>query len=39
MKLQRACIAFWIAMFNHELKDKIYDSAIISGLAVLGLDT
>ena len=26
-------------MFNYELKDKTYDSAIISGLAVLGLDT
>ena len=39
MKLQRACMAFWIAMFNHELKDKTYDSAIMSGLAVLGMDT
>ena len=39
MRLQQACIAFWIAMFNHELKDKTYNSAIMSRLAVLGKDT
>lgn len=30
---------FWISMFNHELRDREYDSAIISGLVVLALDT
>ena len=34
--MQMAGLTFWIAMFNHELKDKTYDSAIMSGLAVLG---
>jgi hypothetical protein len=33
-----ACLEFWIAMFDHPLKDDKFESGIISGLAVLGLD-
>jgi len=33
------CLQFWITMFDHALGDTEYDSAIISGIAVLGLDT
>ncbi|KAK5685704.1 hypothetical protein LTR17_027001 [Elasticomyces elasticus] len=38
-ELQRECLKFWISMFNHELQDREFDSAIMSGLAVLALDT
>ena len=34
-----ASMSFWIAMFDHELKDREYESGVLSGLAVLGLDT
>ncbi|KAK4897073.1 hypothetical protein LTR49_028043 [Elasticomyces elasticus] len=37
--LQEECLMFWISMFNHELRDREYDSAIMSGLAVLASDT
>lgn len=37
-QLDRTCMAFWIAMFDHELKDGDYRSGVVSGLAVLGLD-
>ena len=37
-KIEDACLAFWIAMFDHELKANEYESGIISGLAVIGLD-
>ncbi|KAK3615709.1 hypothetical protein LTR56_026428 [Elasticomyces elasticus] len=37
--LQEECLMFWIIMLNHELRDREYDSAIMSGLAVLALDT
>jgi hypothetical protein len=31
-------LAFWIAMFDHEFKDREYESGIISAAAVLGLE-
>lgn len=34
-----AALAFWIAMFDHELGDSEFESGIISGLAVLGADS
>ena len=37
--IEERCLEFWIAMFDHGLGDSEYDSAIISGIAVLGLDT
>jgi len=37
--IEDACSMFWIAMFDHELKDSEFDSGIMSGLAVLGIDT
>ena len=37
-RLVNQCITFWIAMFDHQLKDNEFESAIISGLAVLGAD-
>jgi superfamily II DNA helicase RecQ len=37
--IEEACFTFWIAMFDHELKDSEFDSGIMSGLAVLGIDT
>ena len=37
--IEDACMTFWIAMFDHELKDSEFKSGIISGLAVLGIDT
>lgn len=33
-----ACSAFWVAMFKHELRDDEYESGLLSGLAVLGID-
>jgi hypothetical protein len=35
---EEARLAFWIAMFNHELKDREFESGIISAAAVLGLE-
>ena len=35
--IEKASLAFWIAMFDHEMKNHEYDSAIVSGLAVLGI--
>ena len=35
--IEEASLAFWIAMFDHEMKNHEYDSAIVSGLAVLGI--
>jgi superfamily II DNA helicase RecQ len=35
--IEEASLAFWIAMFDHEMKGHEYDSAIISGLAVIGI--
>ena len=37
--IEDACMMFWIAMFDHELKDSEFKSGIVSGLAVLGIDT
>ncbi|TIA28291.1 hypothetical protein D6C78_10812 [Aureobasidium pullulans] len=37
-EMEETCLAFWISMFRHELKGGEYESAIISGLAVLGID-
>lgn len=38
-QLVEVALTFWIAMFDHELGDNEYESAILSGLAVLGADT
>ena len=35
---EEASLAFWIAMFDHELKDREFESGIISASAVLGLE-
>jgi len=32
----RASSEFWVAMFDHDLKDNEYENAVLSGLAVLG---
>jgi superfamily II DNA helicase RecQ len=32
----RASSEFWVAMFDHDLKDNEYENAMLSGLAVLG---
>jgi superfamily II DNA helicase RecQ len=37
-RLVNQCSSFWIAMFDHPLGDREYESAILSGLAVLGAD-
>lgn len=37
--IEDACLMLWIAMFDHELKDNEFESGIISGLAVLGIDS
>ena len=37
--IEDACMVFWIAMFDHELKDSEFKSGITSGLAVLRIDT
>ena len=37
--IEDAYTLFWIVMFDHELKDSEFKSGIISGLAVLGIDT
>nr|POE87058.1 atp-dependent dna helicase tlh1 [Quercus suber] len=37
-QLINQCSSFWIAMFDHQLGDQEYESAILSGLAVLGAD-
>ena len=37
--IEDACMSFWINMFDHELQDDEFESGIISGLAVLGIDT
>jgi hypothetical protein len=33
----RASSEFWVAIFDHDLKDNEYENAIISRLAVLGI--
>jgi hypothetical protein len=38
-KLEEACLDFWIAMLDHELKAGEHENAIISCIAVLGLET
>lgn len=38
-RIQEATREFWLSMFDHELKEGEYESAVISALAVLGLDT
>ena len=35
---EEASLAFWIAMFDHELKDREFESGIISAAAVFGLE-
>ena len=37
--IEDACIAFWIAIFDHKLKDSEFESGVINGLAVLVIDT
>lgn len=37
--LKIACLEFWIAMFNYPLKDNDYENAVLSRLAVLGVDS
>jgi hypothetical protein len=37
--MEEACLGFWLAMFDHELKAGEYESGIISALAVLGLNS
>ena len=37
--IEDACLVLWIPMFDHELKDSEFKSGIISGLAMLGIDT
>lgn len=37
--IEDACMLFWINMFDHELRDDEFESGIVSGLAVLGIDT
>lgn len=37
-QLVNQCNSFWIAMFDHPLGDREYESAVLSGLAVLGGD-
>jgi hypothetical protein len=32
----QASSTFWVAMFDHDLKDNEYENAVLSGLAVLG---
>jgi hypothetical protein len=36
--LDRACLELWIAVLDHQLLGKIYDSVIVGFLAVLGID-
>ena len=36
--VEEASLAFWITMFNHKLKDREFESSIISVAAVLGLE-
>ena len=36
--VEEASLAFWIAMFDYELKDREFESGIISVAAVLGLE-
>ncbi|KAK3615680.1 hypothetical protein LTR56_026441 [Elasticomyces elasticus] len=38
-RLVEATLEFWIAMFDHHLKDSEFENGVISGLAVLGFDT
>jgi hypothetical protein len=35
---EEASLAFWIAMFDYKLKDKEFESSIISAATVLGLE-
>jgi hypothetical protein len=35
---EEASLSFWIAMFDHELKDREFESGIISAAAILGLE-
>jgi hypothetical protein len=37
-QIEDACLRFWMAMFDHELKAGEYESGIISALAILGLN-
>lgn len=37
-RLVAVSCSFWIAMFDHRLGDEEYESAVLSGLAVLGAD-
>lgn len=36
--VEETSLAFWIAMFDHELKDREFESSIISAATVLGLE-
>ena len=38
-EIEESCLKFWISMLDHELRGDDYKSGIVSGLAVLGLDT
>jgi hypothetical protein len=36
--VEEASLAFWIAIFNYELKDREFESGIISAATMLGLE-
>jgi hypothetical protein len=36
--VEEASLAFWITMFDHKLKDREFESGIISAAAILGLE-
>jgi hypothetical protein len=36
--VEEASLVFWIAMFDYELKDREFESSIISAAAILGLE-
>jgi superfamily II DNA helicase RecQ len=38
-QIEEACLEFWLSLLDHPLKDREYDSALVSGLAVLGVET
>lgn len=35
-RVDEACLAWWISLLDHPLQDHEYDSAMVSGMAVLG---
>lgn len=37
--IEKACLDFWITIFDHEIKDTEFECGIISGLAILGSES